>query len=155
MHSFFLRCLKNGFLKKPLPACIRYNRSVHSGHMYGSRLSFLFDAATAEISTTLPSSAGSRTYALSIRNSPRFCGFFPAYAGIAVANANHFGPPRLRREALLYLPFWFSVQPRQCGDYLCTYCLLKGPCQCRASRAPTGHPSSLRLSQLCESREKA
>lgn len=40
MHSFFLRCLKNGFLKKPLPACIRYNRSVHSGHMYGSRLSF-------------------------------------------------------------------------------------------------------------------
>lgn len=154
MHSFFLRCLKNGFLKKPLPACIRYNRSVHSGHMYGSRLSFLFDAATAEISTTLPSSAGSRTYALSIRNSPRFCEFSPHMQGLLWQMQTTLDP-RLRREALLYLPFWFSVQPRQCGDYLCTYCLLKGPCQCRASRAPTGHPSSLRLSQLCESREKA
>ena len=154
MHSFFLQCLKNGFLKKPLPACIRYNRSVHSGHMYGSRLSFLFDAATAEISTTLPSSAGSRTYALSIRNSPRFCGFSPHMQGLLWQMQTTL-EPRLRREALLYLPFWFSVQPRQCGDYLCTYCLLKGPCQCRASRAPTRHPSSLRLSQLCESREKA
>lgn len=154
MHSFFLRCLKNGFLKKPLPACIRYNRSVHSGHMYGSRLSFLFDAATAEISTTLPSSAGSRTYALSIRIHLAFVDF-PRICRDCCGKCKPLWNPRLRREALLYLPFWFSVQPRQCGDYLCTYCLLKGPCQCRASRAPTGHPSSLRLSQLCESREKA
>ena len=117
---FFLRCLKNGFLKNPLPACIRYNRSVHSGHMYGSRLSFLFDAATAEISTTLPSSAGSRTYALSIRNSPRFCRFFPAYAGIAVANANHFGTPACAGKLFCTCRFGFRFNPVNAG----TICVL-------------------------------
>ena len=118
MHSFFLRCLKNGFLKKPLPACIRYNRSVHSGHMYGSRLSFLFDAATAEISTTLPSSAGSRTYALSIRNSPRFCGFFPAYAGIAVQMQTILEPPLAQGSSSVLAVLVFGSTPSMRGLFV-------------------------------------
>ena len=154
MHSFFLRCLKNGFLKKPLPACIRYNRSVHSGHMYGSRLSFLFDLLLLRSQRLYPvlRVVEHMLYPLGIHLA--FVDFPPHMQGLLWQMQTTLAP-RLRREALLYLPFWFSVQPRQCGDYLCTYCLLKGPCQCRASRAPTGHPSSLRLSQLCESREKA
>lgn len=118
MHSFFLRCLKNGFLKKPLPACIRYNRSVHSGHMYGSRLSFLFDAATAEISTTLPSSAGSRTYALSIRNSPRFCGFSPHMQGLLWQMQTTLDPPLAQGSSSVLAVLVFGSTPSMRGLFV-------------------------------------